>query len=212
MNVASLKANRREKTGTGFCRKLRERGDLPGVIYGHGEDPEHIAFSAHDFVLHLHHGARVLHVDVDGKKGDYLIKDVQYDYLDKDPIHVDFARVDLSEKVTVEVAVEIKGIAKGIADGGVLDHVLDTITVECKASDIPGTLHVSVANLGIDDDLCVKDLEFPDGVTSLTDPDEKIAICRTLTEKPEEEEAEEGAESSEPEVIGKKAEDEESSE
>lgn len=213
MKVESLKANRREKSGTKYCRALREQGSLPGVIYGHGEAPEHISFSAHDFVVHLHHGARVLHMDVDGSQGDYLIKEVQYDYLDKDPVHVDFARVDLSEKISVEVAIELKGTAKGTNDGGVVEQLLDTIEVECKVSDIPATLVVSINDLELNGDLFVREVELPTGVTLLTDPEERIAICRELAEEVETEEGEveDGADSAEPEVIGKKPEEEESS-
>ncbi len=210
MKVESLKATRRDKIGSRHCREIRAKGELPGVIYGHGQPPEHVAFSAHAFSMHLQHGARVLHVDVDGKQGDYLIKDVQYDYLDKDPIHVDFARVDLSEKVQVDVGIELKGTPKGASEGGLLDLLLDTITVECKASDIPDTITVVVTELGLNEDISVGGLDLPEGVSLVTDADEKIAICREVGEAPEVEEAEEGAEAAEPEVIGRKAEEESS--
>jgi large subunit ribosomal protein L25 len=173
---------------------------MPAVIYGHGEAPEPIAFNSHDVLIELQHGARVLSVEVEGKKGQYLLKEVQYDHLGTHPVHLDLMRVDLTEKVRVRVGIELKGTPKGIADGGVLDHPVNQVEVECLVTDIPETLHPSVKHLGVGDVLLAKDLVLPPGVTLVTDPDERIATVRVLVEQAAAPVAE-GAEPTQPEVI-----------
>lgn len=118
METATLKASRRDKIGTKHTRRLREKGLLPAIIYGHGEDPESVSLPAHDVAVELHHGARVLKLALNRKTGQFLIKDIQYDYLGTTPIHLDLMRVDLDETVTVRVGIELKGTPKGVSEGG----------------------------------------------------------------------------------------------
>ncbi len=208
MEIPTIKADRRTEVGTRVSRLIREQGLLPGIIYGHGETPEAFQLSAHEFKLHLRDGVRLLKVDFGGQAGDYLIKDVQYDHLQKDPVHIDLTRVDLNERITVNVSIELRGTPKGIADGGILDHILDHIEIECLASGIPQTLHPSVADLGVGDALTAGDLELPAGVALNTDPDVKIAAVNLLATKSATA-TEEGDEpsSTEPERIGGRPED-----
>jgi len=204
-----LKADRRSSVGTKHARREREAGRLPAVIYGHGEDPESVSLDAHDALLELHHGARTLELDMNGKRTRYLVKAVQYDYLGTNPIHIDLMRVDLTEKVHVKVGVELRGTPAGIAEGGVLDNPTNEIEVECLVTQIPETISASVKHLGIGDTLFAKDLELSEGVVLVTDPEERIAAVRVLAEEaaPEEEAAEEPEQ---PEVIGRPQEEEES--
>ena len=202
MEATTLKANRRDERGKKRNRRQRAAGVMPAIIYGHGEAPESIAFEAHDVLLELQHGARVLNVEVEGKTGQYLLKEVQYDHLGTHPVHLDLMRVDLTEKVRVKVGIELKGTPKGIAEGGVLDHPVAQIEVECLVTDIPETLHPSVKHLGVGDVLLAKDLELPPRVTLVTDPNERIAAVRVLAEQAVAP-AVEGAEAVQPEVISR---------
>ncbi len=153
----------------------------------------------------------MLSVQVDGESKQCLIKEVQYDHLQKDPIHFDLARVRMDERVRVEVGIELRGTPKGVHEGGILEQLRDSVTVECLAIEIPETLQPSVNDLGVDEFLSVRDLELPEGVVALDDPDEKIAIVKLLAihepEVPGEEEGEQGP--AEPERIGREGEPEE---
>ena len=102
-DTVGLKARIREQVGTKSAVKLREQGLIPAVVYGHKQEPVSICVNAHEFVENLHHGHRLLEVEIDGKKDTMLVKDLQYDYLGKDVIHADLMRVNLSERLTVEV-------------------------------------------------------------------------------------------------------------
>lgn len=200
MEPTILKADHRTQRGKKTTRRQRQQGVMPAVIYGHGEAPEAIALNAHDVLLELQHGARVLSVEVQGKKGQYLLKDVQYDHLGTHPIHIDLMRVDLTEKVRVKVGIELRGTPKGIADGGVLDNPVNQIEVECLVTDIPETLQPNVKHLGVGDVLLAKDLVLPPGVTLITSPEERIAAVRVLAEEAPAA-AVEGVEPTQPEII-----------
>jgi large subunit ribosomal protein L25 len=206
----TIKGTRRERLGTKHARRLRASGQLPAIIYGHGQDPVAIALSAHEVGVELQHGSRVLKVDLDDQGQQFLVKSVQYDYLGTTPVHIDLMRVDMHERVTVTVGIELRGTPKGAADGGVLEQVMSNIEVECMVTNIPDTLHPRVTDLGLGESLLVKDLKLPEGVTALADPNDRVATVRMLAEEAAAEEAAEG-EAVQPEVIGrpKKDEDEE---
>lgn len=212
METATLKGTRRSKIGTRYARRLRAAGQLPAIIYGHGETPESIALPAHDTLVELHHGARILEVDVEGTKTKYLIKAVQYDHLGTAPVHLDLMRVNLDEEVTVQVGIEPRGTAKGLADGGVLELLLPMIEVRCLVRNIPETIRPNVTDLGVDDSLLIGDLELGEGVEATAAADDKVAIVRLLAEEAEEEEKPEGEEEAQPEVIGRAKKDDEPAE
>ena len=201
MEQTVLKATPREERGKKRARRQRAAGVMPAIIYGHGEAPEAVALDAHDVLLELQHGARVLTVEVAGKSAQCLLKAVQYDHLGTQPIHLDLMRVDLTEKVRVKVGLELRGTPKGIAEGGVLENPVNQIEVECLVTDIPETLHPNVKHLGVGDVLLAKDLVLPPGVTLITDPEERIAAVRVLAEEVVAPTAVEGVEPTQPEVI-----------
>ncbi|MHC4592923.1 MAG: 50S ribosomal protein L25 [Planctomycetota bacterium] len=134
------------------------------------------------------------------------MRDLQYDPLGDHVIHVDLARISLSETVTVSVPIETHGEAAGVAEGGVLDLQLHELEVECLPTAIPEKLRVEVAELGIGEHLRVGDIQLPEGVTPAADV-EAVVVAVTPPVEIEEEEAEELAEEAitEPEVIGREA-------
>jgi large subunit ribosomal protein L25 len=183
---------------------------LPAIIYGHGEAPEAVSLPAHEVEVALAHGVRTVQLQLGGRKGQYLIKEVQYDHLGDEPIHLDLARVHLDERVTVRVGIELRGTPKGVSEGGILDQHLADIEVECLVTEIPETLHPIVTELALGESLLVKDLALPDGVIAQADPEERVATVRIVAAAPEPEEAEEAAEEeAEPEIIGRAKKEEE---
>jgi len=100
-----LKAEIREHTGSKSAAKVRKQGRIPAIVYGHKKEPVAISLDVHKLVEGLHHGQRLMDVQIGKKRQKMIIKDLQYDYLGKDIIHVDLMRVDVTE--TVKVAVPI---------------------------------------------------------------------------------------------------------
>lgn len=203
-DAVSLKADIRESSGSSQSIRLRKEGKLPAVVYGHHQASVSIAVDAHEFVRGLHHGHRLFAVELAGKKETLLLKTIQYDYLGKDVIHADLIRVDLSERVTVDVPLVFKGVAKGTTQGGMLEEALTHLEIECGVTDIPEMISINVRELGIGDSMHAKDLVLPAGVELKTSPDALIVIC--LESKVAASEAGEGVEGAEaapvqPEVI-----------
>ncbi len=210
MEIATLQAETREAGGTRAARRLRRQGKVPAVIYGHGQSPENVAVSARDLSNLLEHGAHVLQVSVEGQNRQVLIKDVQFDHLGTDPVHVDFTHVDLAERVHVSIPLEFRGTPVGTHEGGVLDHGLVDLEVECLVTEIPESIRVNVADMKLGDLLHVRDLELSESVRAVTPAEAIVCSVRAKTAAAavaEEAEAEAGAEE-EPEVIGHKQKEE----
>ena len=206
MEIATIHGETRKPGGRHANERVRRRGMVPAVIYGHAEPPECVAISQHDLVLALEHLTHVIQLDVNGETTQYLLKDVQYDHLQKDPIHVDLMRVDATERVTVKVGIDFKGEPKGIHDGGEFVHVLTDLELECPLLEIPEMVVHNVKDLALDETLCIKDLTLPPGAKALHEPDEIVALVRPkrgVQLSAEEEAAAEEAAAAEPEVIGK---------
>src|SRR5205814_2926165 len=127
--------------------------------------------SLHDalpiLVGHLEHGVHVFDLALDGKSEKVLVKEVQYDHLGLEVLHVDFARVSLDEKVEVSVPLELKGEPKGEADGGVLQQILNELQVECLVTEIPDRIIHNVSEMALNDVLHISDIKLPQGVRVL---------------------------------------------
>ncbi|MCF7954321.1 MAG: 50S ribosomal protein L25 [Phycisphaerae bacterium] len=203
-----LKGESREQVGTGRAVALRNQGKLPAVMYGHGEGASSFALSLHEFTEAIHHGQRLFDIEIDGKTDTLLVKDLQYDYLGKNFIHVDFIRVNLAELVTVNVVLNIKGTAAGTQEGGMLDIHLDAIEIECKVSEIPESIEVNVKEINVGDAIYAGDIELPAGATLKTDAEALILNCYVVAEVKTTEELEEEAPQA-PEVITEKEEESE---
>jgi len=202
-NALTLKGRQRQKTGSNAARNLRKAGLMPAIIYGHKKKVVSISLNRHDFVEGLHHGARLMSIELDGRNETVFVRDVQYDYLGSDIIHADLVRVDVTEKITVDVRLEIKGTPVGAEEGGIVETHTDHLEIECKVTEVPESLIVSVKELGIGDALHAKDVSLPEGSTLVSDPELLLVTCSTIApeEEAEAEEAEEEV-SKQPEVIG----------
>jgi large subunit ribosomal protein L25 len=198
---AQVTAKSRPELGSRANKRLRDSGMLPGVIYGHKEAVIPVTLPRKEVVGFLNKGAHLFDLNLDGKSEKVLIKEVQYDHLGLEVIHVDFARVSLDEKVKVTVPIELRGEPKGAADGGVLQQVIKELEVECLVTEIPDAIRHNVAEMALDDVLHIKDLKIPAGVRVILDGELIVATVKEILEAAPAV-VEEGA--AEPEVIGRK--------
>ena len=205
-----ITAQPREGLGSRRVKRLRDQGLIPGVVYGHKEAVVPVTLPKKELTTHIDRGAHVFDLSLDGKSEKVLVKDVQYDHLGLEILHIDFARVSLDERVEVTVPLELKGEPKGAAEGGVLQQIVAELEIECVVTDIPDVITHNVADMAIDDVLHIKDLKLPPGAKAMQDADLIVAMVKVI-----EEEGAAGAdegETAEPEVIGRKAEDAEAAE
>jgi len=196
-----LKAEIREQTGSGHAAKVRKAGRIPAVVYGHKEEPVAISLDAHNLVEGLHHGHRVMDVQIGKKQQKMIIKALQYDHLGRDIIHVDLMRVDVTETIRVTVPIELKGTAKGKHEGGVVEMHTNRLEIECKVTDIPEAIVVSVKEIGVGDTLHASDVELPSGVKLVSAPSTLLVTCSLVAAAKSTEELEAEMPAA-PEVIG----------
>jgi len=196
-----LKAEVREHTGSKFAERIRRDGRIPAIVYGHKLEPVAVSLDAHSFVEGLHHGHRVVEVEVGRKKETMVVKDLQYDHLGKNVIHADLLRVKGGERVRVNVPVELKGTAAGTHEGGIVEEHADRVEIECKVDDIPETIVVWIKDVHVGDNVHAGQIEMPDGVRLVSDPEMLVVACHMVAAAKSTEEIEAETAVS-PEVIG----------
>ena len=204
-----LQVEKRDFKGKRRNHRLRLEGKLPGIIYGHGEEPLSVIVPADQLRATLRHGHKV--VDLQGAaSGQALLQHVEWDVFQQHLIHVDLLRVDASERVTVEVPLLLRGEAPGEKEGGVVVHLEHYVEIETSPIAIPESLHININHLALHQSLTMADImDMPAGATLVTDPETVAVQC----EEPAPEEEEGGlAAGAEPEVIGRKATEEEEAE
>ena len=202
--MAVLKATPRSELGTRKVRRLRGQGLIPGIIYGHGQDAQSVTLNRHDVDLAILHGERLLEIELDRKKQNVLLKEVQYDTFGQEVLHVDMARVSLDERVEVTVPIVLRGIPAGVNEGGTLQQTMAEVRIECVVTAIPEEIRVSVAGMQVNDSLHARDLPLPEGAVLPDDPDTVVCSVTVLVEVEEKVEGEAAPGAPEPEVIGEK--------
>ena len=188
-----LTVSRRSKFGSRASRRLRRQGSVPAVIYGRGGDEMNLTLDRKEFMDEIGYTRAIsmIQLDLEGKVSTAIVKDIQWDVLTDQPVHIDFLRVSPDQIVTVPVPVHLMGKPEGVNMGGVLEQVLNEIEVSVRASAIPSKVEVDVTGLLLADSLHVADLELDEGVTPQTPPTSVVATVVAPTEVVEEEEEEE---------------------
>lgn len=190
--MQELNVELRENTGKGICRRLRNAGRLPGIVYGKGFTSTAISIDQRELLKT---------VSVDGENSLITLKGageldgavvivatMLLDALKGTPRHIDLHKVNMEEKVRVEVKIRLKGTAKGVKDGGLLEFVKHSVELECLPALIPAHLDVDVTDLTIGHSIHVSDLQLPANVRLLDD--QKAAIVSVIGKGKEEAPAE----------------------
>lgn len=192
-------------TGSRASRKLRAQGKIPAIVYGHKVAPQPITISRDDVWLMVKRATHLAQLKIGDQTEMVLVRDVQWDHLGKEIIHLDFARVSADESIATDVTLTLSGTAPGIAEGGVLDFVVHSIHVQCPATSIPDTIRVSLDDLHLNQAIHVRDLKLPEGVVATSDPD--LVLVHVTTPKSATDTGAVAEGTAEPEVIGRKPED-----
>lgn len=205
-----LTTKKREPHGKRASRRLRREGLVPVNLYGHGQQNVYLSVAVDQVKSAIRHGARVIELTgaVEEKA---FIRELQWDTYGVNVLHLDLTRVSADERLEVTVTIELKGQAPGIKEGGVVEHVTHEIDIECPATEVSEKLIVSVSDLHLDGEIRAGSLELPPGAKLLSSPDDVIVHC-VKPRVMEEEGAAATAESAEPELIRKPAEEEEGAE
>lgn len=180
MATASLNAEVRTETGKGVARKLRFAGKVPGVIYGHGREPQALSINAREFerlAERVRITSTVIELALGGKTARTLVRELQRDPIKRTVLHVDFQELVAGEKVNVTVPLRFIGTPEGVkTGGGILEEIVHSLHVECDPANIPDHIDVDVSALTIGHSLHVSDLKLPDGVEVTDDAEQTVAI------------------------------------
>lgn len=191
MPTASLKATPRRETGKGVARKLRASGEVPGVIYGHGREPQPLTVNAREFdrlAERIRITSTVIELTLDGRTARTLIRELQRHPIKRDVLHIDFQELVAGEKVNVSVPLRFIGTAEGVKSaGGILEEVIHQLHVRVDPANIPDHVDVDVTPLTIGHGLHVGDLTLPEGIEVLDDPE--TTVCTVTAPKAEAEPA-----------------------
>jgi large subunit ribosomal protein L25 len=213
MDKVSIVVQPRDVTGSRNARRLRKRGLIPGVLYGHGKEATMIAVDPHALRAALSTGAgthAVLAVTFEGHKRaqNAIVKDMELDPVKSTVTHIDLQEIRLDETIETTVAVRFDGEAVGVKSGGMLDESTREVTVRGLVTAIPEHLVLDISEMDINDTAKVGDLVVPEGLEIVDDLEQ--VLCSVLP--PRKVEAEEGAEiveapegavAAEPEIVGR---------
>ena len=193
-----LEVQPREHLGSRESRRLRKEVLVPGVLYGRGSEPAAISIPERELrrVLTGAGGLNaILDVVLDGQgTRPSILKDHQQDPLRGKLLHVDLVEVRLDQAITATVTIHLVGAedAPGVREGGALSQVAREVTVEALPMEVPEHIDLDVSGMAIGDTLRVADVQVPEGVTLIDDPETVVAglAMPTRVEEPEEPPAE----------------------
>src|SRR3954462_2413553 len=189
----TLPVTARAPEGSRSARRLRRDNQVPGVIYGGGDEPQHFAVDARTLRNTLARAAQVIEITVDGgSNANVLIKDVQRHPVRGEAVHVDLLRVRMDVSIHATVPIEFHGSedAPGVSEGGIFNQELREVNIEALPGDIPDSIVHDVSGLAINETITLAVLSAPASVKLLDDPETVIATIPPPTLEPVEEEIE----------------------
>ncbi len=197
----TLSVESRSKTGSKVSRSLRKNSKVPGILYAHGQPAELITLDPKEVLNAVRAGKTVVSISLANKAEQAIIREVQWDHLGREILHVDLGRVSADEKIKVHIPIVTKGMAPGVNAGGVLDITMHNIDIECLVTQVPQNIAVNISELQIGDSIHVRDLQLAPGIRALNDPD--LVVLHVVTKREEEIKPADGS-APEPEVLTKK--------
>lgn len=177
-STTALQAKRREPSGSRSARQLRREGNVPGVVYGGGEDPVAFAVNARELRHVLADAHALLDFQLEGGKGTpVVLKELTRHPVSGEAVHIDLLRVRLDRPIQAPVVIELSGTedAVGVKEGGVLEQPLREVIVEALPNQIPDALHYDVSEMNVNDTITLEVITAPSGVTIITDPETVLA-------------------------------------
>ena len=165
MEKISLKSHIRERTGKKSGRRIRREGKVPGILYGHKQEPLPLVMDEHDIWEILHNASTenlIIQLDIEGvdlSDEITLVKEVQQHPVTGEILHIDLLRVYTDEKIDVNVQIQTTGEPRGVKEeGGILYQAVRRILINSKAADIPAFITIDVSDLGIGDSIHISDI------------------------------------------------------
>ena len=199
----NLKAVKRDNTSSGSNNKLREDGLIPAILYGGKDANQNISVPKKEIQSLVYSDtflSKVLELDIDGKKEKVIPRDVAFNVVSEEPIHIDFMRIVTGKKINLEIPVKFINHpdSPGLKRGGVLNIVRRKVELRCPSEKIPESLVIDLEGVEIGESFKISSINLEtDVVPTIRGRDFVIATLAAPTvmkepEKPAEAEAAEG--------------------
>ena len=208
--MSNLKATKRDKTSSGSNNKLRASGSIPAILYGGKSANQNISIEK-KYLKNIINSetflSKVLELEIDGKKEKVIPREVSFNVVSEEPMHVDFMRIVSGKKINLEIPVKFINHqdSPGLKRGGVLNIVRRKVELKCPAENIPDEIVIDLTGTDIGTSIKISSVKLKDNVVpTITDRDFVIATVASPTvikepEKPAEgDAAAEGAEGEAP--------------
>jgi large subunit ribosomal protein L25 len=201
----------RETKGKEAAKKMRQNMDIPGIFYGAKSEPVMVSFIDGELRKILKSAASkniILNLQIQSTKGTdsklVILKELQSDPLKERYIHADFYEISLDKELTLNVPLVLVNTPAGAALGGVLQHVRRELTIKCLPDKVVEKIEIDVAGLGVGDSLHIRDVVFPEGVTSTQEGHLTVAVVNAPSAAEKAAPGEEGEEAKAEEAEEKK--------
>lgn len=158
----SLNVQIREQTGSLRVKRMRQAGNIPAMLYGHGEENVMLSVSSKELGQVINHGSFIVELK-GGANESALIKEVQWDAFGIHVVHVDFTRVNPNEKVEVTLPLVLKGEAIGLRHAGEINFHQNEISILCPAFAVPDKIEIRISNLDVGQAISAADIVLPEG-------------------------------------------------
>jgi large subunit ribosomal protein L25 len=184
----TLELSARDSFGSREGRRLRKTGNVPGILYGRGRDPQAFSVNERELRAALKAGHALFDANLAGSSVPVIVKDQQHHPVRGDFTHIDLLEVDLTKKIHALVAVELTGVedAPGIIQGGVLDQVTRELNIEALPTEIPDSITIDVSTLEMNSVLNLAEATLPESLEVLDDAEETVIATISAPKKVEE--------------------------
>ncbi|MBN1903494.1 MAG: 50S ribosomal protein L25 [Deltaproteobacteria bacterium] len=183
MEQYQLAVKVRDTKGKEAAKKMRQQMDIPGIFYGADSKPVMVSFKDGELRRILKSAASkniIMKLQIETGKGTdsklVILKELQSDPLKDSYIHADFLEISMNKELTLNVPVVLINTPAGAALGGVLQMVRRELSIKCLPDKVVEKIEIDVSGLGIGDSLHVRDVIFPEGVTSNQEDHLTVAV------------------------------------
>ena len=177
----TLKYSPRDKTGTSASKQIRLQGRIPAILYGK-ETNRSLSVDDKEMRILLRKAAGTSSLmRLIGESGEdelVLIKELQEDKIRDKILHIDFVEVKRGEDLETSIPLSLIGEAEGVkTHGGILEVLADDIEIRCRPSKLPSAIELDISNLGLGENLQVKDLPIIEGVSYTSSKETILVSC-----------------------------------
>jgi large subunit ribosomal protein L25 len=176
----SLKAETRQRTGSGVLKQMRREGSLPSVVYGKGSENINIKVDTKtltDMLAHSSSTSILIDLEIDGGAPQTaFLQSTQRNALSGELVHADFLAVTKGMKISATIPVEVHGEPVGVKSGGIVEQLIRDLEISCSPKDLPERIDANIEQLKVGDSITIGDLDIPEGVEVHLAADVLVAI------------------------------------